>query len=127
MSEVRAKLLRHNNFREKIVTVSVPSETPGEAPEQLKVLIRQPSVGQRSEIMAQMKVGKDLELKTGDGLSRGLALGIVYCALDPESRRPLFQVADIDSLIGSPSGSWFDTLANSVWSLMDEATEEAKK
>lgn len=126
-SPIRQRLLKNNLFAEKTVAVRVPSETPGGEPEAVQVLLRQPTVGQRSEIMTKMKVGRDGDLKSGEGLSRGLALAIVFCALDPESRAPIFDLADVDSLIGQPSGSWFDELATEVMGLMAEASETAKK
>jgi hypothetical protein len=127
MSEVRAKLLRHNNFREKLVSIKVPASEPGTEAEVLEVLVRQPTVAQRNEIMAQLKVGKEGEVKSGDGLSRGLALGIVYCVLDKVARKPIFDISDLDALIGTPSGSWFDDLASAVMGLISDAQDEAKK
>lgn len=123
-SPLRDRLLSNNTFATKIVTVKVPGE---KGPEEVKVLVRQPSVGQRSEIMAQMKVGRDGELRSGDGLSRGMALAIIHCARDPDSNANIFTPEDIDGLVGQPSGSWFDDLAGEALTLMNDAAENAKK
>lgn len=127
MSNIRTRLLQNNLFAEKTMDLTVPSAAPGGEPETLTVLLRQPTVGQRSEIMTQMKVGRDGGLQSGDGLSRGLAMAIIFCTLDIETRKPIFELADLDSLIGQPSGSWFDDLATETMGLMADASEAAKK
>jgi hypothetical protein len=126
-SPIRDRLLSSNTFSSKIVIVKVPAKDPKDPPEDLRVLVRQPTVGQRSEILAQMKVGKDGELRSGDGLSRGMALAIIRCARDPDSNGEIFTLEDLDSLVGQPSGSWFDDLAGEAMSLMNDAAENAKK
>lgn len=127
MANLRTRLLQNNLFAEKVVEVSVPATEPGGGPEALKVLLRQPTVGQRSEIMAQMKVGRDGDLRSGEGISRGMALAVIFCALEPDTRKPIFDIADLDSLVGQPAGSWFDALAADAMGLMAEASETAKK
>lgn len=126
-SSIRNRLLKNNLFAEKVVSVKVPAETPGEPSETLQVLLRQPTVGQRSEIMTQMKVGRDGDLRSGEGLSRGLGLAIIFCALDPETRAPIFEISDLDTLVGQPAGSWFDELATEAMGLLSEGAEAAKK
>lgn len=127
MANLRTRLLQNNLFAEKVVEVSVPATELGGGPEALKVLLRQPTVGQRSEIMAQMKVGRDGDLRSGEGISRGMALAVIFCALEPDTRKPIFDIADLDSLVGQPAGSWFDALAADAMGLMAEASETAKK
>lgn len=131
-STIRTRLLKNNLFSEKTISIRVPAEAdvPGEPPgprEDLAVLLRQPTVGQRSEIMAQMKVGRDGDVRSGDGLSKGLGLAIIFCALEPVTRKPIFDLADLDSLVGQPAGSWFDEVAAEAMGLMSEAADAAKK
>lgn len=126
-STIRNRLLKNNLFAEKTVSIKVPADDPAAPKEDLAVLLRQPTVGQRSEIMAQMKVGRDGDLRSGDGLSRGLGLAIIFCALEPDTRKPIFDLADLDSLVGQPAGSWFDELAAEAMGLMSEAADAAKK
>lgn len=126
-SPLRERLLSNNTFATKLVIVKVPGKDPAGPKDEIKVLVRQPSVGQRAEIMAQMKVGRDGELRSGDGLSRGMALAIIHCARDPDSNAAIFTPEDLDSLVGQPSGSWFDDLAGEALTLLNDAAENAKK
>lgn len=123
MSDLRAKFLAYNPFRERQVTVLVPSP---EGPTELTVIVKQPSVEERNEIFAEAKVSKDGGISGKSGMRAG-ALAIVYCVRNPENGHNVFSVADLDTLMHMPANTWVDELAGKVMEVLSEASDNAKK
>jgi hypothetical protein len=123
MSKLRDKALRFTPFREKALEIKVPTET-GE-PEVLKFLLRQPSVSQRNQILAESRSEDAKKLDAG-GLGKAQCMAVILCALDPDTRQPAFDVSDLDTLLGLPAGGWLDELSGAVMGLMAEGEQAAK-
>lgn len=121
---LRQALLQSTPFVEEKVTVTVP-DGKGGVSEQV-ILVRQPTVGGRDRIVAEMQDGGDKRVN-GAGLARAQALSVVLCCLDPQTRAPIFTEADVETLIESPAGSFVDVLANTAMSLMGAAQTNASK
>lgn len=123
-NQIRDNLLRFTPFREKLIVLEVVQ--PDESIQETKILLRQPSVAQRDRILTEAQDTSTGKLAAG-GLSRGQALAVVLCALDPDTKQPLFQEADIETLTQLPAGSWFDRLAREAMGLMEVAQKAATK
>ena len=120
-SDLRAQLLKSNQFRSRIVEVTLP-----DVAEPLKVKVKQPSVEERNAIFAGAKVSKGGDVDAGSSVKTG-ALAIIYCARDPDTDEPVFTVSDLDTLLSTPAGGWVDFLAAKVMEVLVEAQEIAKK
>lgn len=123
-SPLRAKFLRYNPFRSRIVEVQIPVQE-GEEPITLSVKIQQPSVAERQSIFADAKVSKNGEVTTNN--ARTGALAILQCVRDPDTNAPVFEAADLDSILASPAGGWVDFLSAKVMEVLVEANDLAKK
>lgn len=130
-SELRTKLLKFNPFRERIVTIEIaqqPTDDGAEVPpETVEVKLKQPTAEERNVILAEMKANKDGILQNGAGLTRGLALAVIFCARDPKTNDAVFDMGDLDVLTHLPAGGWADRLAGQVMDLLNEAQAAAKK
>lgn len=115
--DIRSLLLK-NAFRQKEIRLNIEGQS-------VPVTLRQMTVGQRAEVQAALKVGRDGSIS--GGLARGFALAVVHCCLHAETGQPLFEVADVDSLINTPAGGWVESLGAEIMSLIGEAAEDAKK
>jgi hypothetical protein len=121
VAETRSKLLKFNPFRFEILDVKVPCEDG--STEILRVKVRQPSVGQRTQILAARIAENDAK-----ALARAQALAVVLCSLEPDgSDKPVFEMSDVDALIDGPAGGWVDQLANKAMALVSEGADAAKK
>lgn len=117
-SNLRQRLLGAKSFREKVLTVTVGGED-------INVLVRQPTVAQRNAILGD--VDTSAKSKIGqDRMTRLQVVAVVQCALDPETRAPIFEEADIADLAEQPAGSWVDALASAVMGLADDGAAAAK-
>ena len=67
-----------------------------------QVLIRGLSAKQRNELYAAMPKKDDDERMTGEEISHLEAEVVILCALDPVTRKPLFDKADRDALEAMP-------------------------
>lgn len=95
--------------------------------EGVKVLVKQPTVKDRSDIG---KMSVDIDVETKEISFNQLAFqiyGIIRCALDPETKKPLFTEADFDSLVNFPTGSWVDDLGSKVSEILNVDSEDKKK
>ena len=124
MADLRASFLKSNPFRSRVVEVLVPQADA--EPLTLKVKVKQPSVAERNQIFAEAKVSKNGDVNAGASAKTG-ALAIIYCARDPDTDEPVFTIADLDTLLGTPAGSWVDFLAGKVMEVLVEAQDLAKK
>lgn len=122
-TSLRDRALRFTPFREKTVTVSVP--TPGGEKEDISFLLKQPSVAQRNRILAEIQNGRKGDVDAA-GIGKSQALAVILCALDPETREAVFTEADLDALLALPAGGWLDDLSGAAMGLMSDAEQAAK-
>jgi hypothetical protein len=130
MSDLRNNFLKYKSFTSHIVEVDVPVPPAEDGtvlpPEKLSVRVKQPSVAERTAIFSEAKVSKAGDVNVSSSARTNL-LAIVHCVRDPATDLPVFTVADVDSMMGFPSGSWVDVLAGKVMEVIAEAHEAAKK
>jgi hypothetical protein len=120
---LRTALLQFVPFREKLVILETPQ--PDGSFTETKVLLRQPSVAQRDRIIAAAQ-GANGKMD-GDRIAKGQALATIYCALDPETKQPIFTEADVEALVDSPAGGGLDQLALQAMKLMEVASQNVTK
>lgn len=121
---LRAALLQFTPFREQPVILEMPQ--PDGSFTETHVLLRQPTVAQRDKIIAAAQGGGGGKMD-GSSIARGQALATIYCALDPETKQPLFTEADIEALTESPAGGALDQLALQAMKMMEVAQKSASK
>ncbi len=104
-------------FKEEIV------EWEGE-----KFLIRQPSVAQRSAILQKARVKTDEQGKVADMDMAVLQVwAAICCTYVPGEDKPLFEEADVENLMGQPSGGFVDLFGNTALKLMNVEAEKDGK
>ena len=87
-----------------------------------KYEVRQPSIVTRDRIMKDSKDDKGAQQ-----LGRMCALAVIACTFIPGTDNRLYTDADLDGMLGQPTGSFVDTLGNVAIRLMMEAPEQAGK
>ena len=118
MSTLREKMLNASSRPEKRLTVKIGDEDQA-------VLIMAPTVKQRNQIASDVDAsGKKL---TGDKIGRFQTKAVILCALDPETKKPIFAPQDEESLLEMPAGGWVDTIANAVAEFMQGEEESGKE
>lgn len=85
--------------------------------------VRSPSVLARSLIF---KAG-DLKDGQPQNLARMQAEVIIRCTYEPGTDTLVFESADVDALLASPSGGAFDKLSTAAMGMMGRAQEDAAK
>jgi hypothetical protein len=122
---IRQRAFSSRNARNKIVKLKMDGE-------ETEVLVRQPTLKQRSAIIEAMgELDKDGNTKSVAKAMEGKLLAILYCACDPESQppfTPLFTAQDRENLLAQPAGGWLDELAGECLSMLQaEPKEQAKQ
>jgi hypothetical protein len=121
---LRDRALRFTTFRKKSITLSVPTAEGGT--EELTFLLKQPTVAQRNRILAEVRSnsrGGDVDAA---GIGKSQALAVILCALDPTTEQPVFEEADLESLLAMPAGGFLDELSAAAMQLMTDGEQAAK-
>lgn len=128
-NDIRSKLLRYNPFRSELVQVALPQPPADDgapvADEVITVLVKQPTVAERNQILAKMKSGAN-GVETSSALE-SYATAVALCVKHPDTGEPIFAADVLDTLRELPAGGWVDLLAGKVFSLMNASTESTKK
>lgn len=115
--------LRDKIFKKQYQFKEVKEEFDGE-----EVLIKQPSVQTRNELI---KKASKLDPRTGDfevDLLNMQIYGIIYCVFDPKTEERIFEETDFDHLSTSPLGNRIvDKLGDQVTEMVSVEVDGKKQ
>lgn len=127
MKTIRERLLSTSarSLSRRIITLkNLPTGDDGSV-EDIAVLVKTPTVGQRNAMFGEIDAG-GVQKFGADKLSKMQLQSVIQCCLDPTTEKPIFEATDEALLLALPANGWFDTLSQAVNELAAEAQAAAK-
>ena len=110
VSKIRGSFFSNKDFQTEIFKLKDGTE----------IEIRQPSVGQRKELVD--KANTTIDQSTGQmkaSLMEFYIWGVIYCTFDPESGENIFTEEDYDALSELPCNSFVDDIGEKVLTFLN--------
>lgn len=113
-------------FRRQECTLTLPAPTADDpdATAEVVVELMQPSVADRARLIEG--AGLDADGNPKD-VAKLQAHAIVTCTVIPGTEQRVFDLADVEGVIGQPTGGWADQLWASIQKILNVSTKAAKK